>query len=365
LTLIRPHHGGNLSWAAALADCLPQDILDFSASINPLGPPQSVLTAINAHLGQLQSYPDPDAMLLRQQLSTLHHLPLDWIMVGNGAAELLTWACRSLSLLTQTHLFTPAFGDYWRALQAFQAKAYGHPIVLEAQSQKTVGKSCLESLAAAVHDSAHEPVGLLLNNPHNPTGQVFHRTDIQPLLKHFRLVIADEAFMEFLPSETDYSLCTELFHASNLVIVRSLTKFYSIPGLRLGYALGHPEVLQQWQAWRDPWSVNTLAIAAGAAALQDQEFQQKTYSWLASAMPQLHQGLSQLPGLTVFSGAVNFVLVRYDGSVAKLQENLLKHHRILIRDCLSFPELGDHYFRVAVRTTAENAKLLNALQKTL
>jgi histidinol-phosphate/aromatic aminotransferase/cobyric acid decarboxylase-like protein len=150
-----------------------------------------------------------------------------------------------------------------------------------------------------------------------------------------------------------------------VVVLRSLTKFYSIPGLRLGYAIGHPDLLRQWQSWRDPWSVNALAIAAGVAALQDTVFQQQTYDWLAAAVPQLREGLAKLPGLEVISGAVNFVLVRCNVSVTQLQEHLLKQHKILIRDCVSFPELGDRYFRVAVRTIAENERLLAALSEAL
>lgn len=362
---IPPQHGGNLSWAAALAGCPPQSILDFSASINPLGPPPSVLRAIKDHLGDLQSYPDPNATVLRQQLSELHQLPCDWIWVGNGAAEVLTWACRSLSHFAQTHLLTPAFGDYRRALRAFHAEVYPHPAGSQEIIDGITAQTWLTALNQAIARSAPKPMGLLLNTPHNPTGQVLTKLDLQPLLDAFQLVVVDEAFIDFLPSVRDDSFCTDLEQHPNLVIVRSLTKFYSIPGLRLGYALGHPDILQQWQAWRDPWSVNTLAIAAGVAALQDREFQTQSHLWLATAAPQLRKGLAALPGLTVCPGHVNFVLVRCDYPVLPLQEVLLKRHRILIRDCTSFPELGDHYFRVAVRTEAENNKLLQALAETL
>jgi L-threonine-O-3-phosphate decarboxylase len=366
LTSVRPQHGGNLSWAAALAGCPPRSILDFSANINPLGPPQSILRAIEAHLEDLRSYPDPGTTVLRQRLSQRHELPPDWIWVGNGAAEVLTWACRSLSNSAQTHLFTPAFSDYWRALRAFDANICPHLASPEEIVSGLAPQTWLASLAATVtHPSVSEPMGLLLNTPHNPTGQVLAKADLQPLLDAFQLVVVDEAFIDFLPSAKEDSLCTELEQHPNLVIVRSLTKFYSIPGLRLGYALGHPDILQQWQVWRDPWSVNTLAIAAGVAALQDSDFSAQTQHWLATAAPQLRKGLAALPGLTVCPGSVNFVLVRCDYPVLPFQETLLKRHHILIRDCTSFPELGNHYFRVAVRTEAENERLLQGLAETL
>jgi L-threonine-O-3-phosphate decarboxylase len=361
LSLARPHHGGNLVWAAALAGCRPQEILDFSASINPLGPPSSVISAITQHLGEIQAYPDPTATKLREHLSWLHQVPLDWVMVGNGAAELLTWACRSLSECAQVHLITPAFGDYWRALNAFDARVYAHSAMALTQgSDNAMGLSDLVTLAQGSPNT-----GLLLNNPHNPIGQVFQKAEVLKLAQRFSQVVIDEAFMDFLPSQDQHSLICEVVNYPNIVVLRSLTKFYSIPGLRLGYAIGQPTRLQQWQAWRDPWSVNALAIAAGVAAIQDESFQAQTYRWLAQAMPQLREGLASLPGLEVIQGAVNFVLVRCDASVMQLQEYLLKHHKILIRDCVSFPGLGDRYFRVAVRTMDENDRLLAALADAL
>jgi histidinol-phosphate/aromatic aminotransferase/cobyric acid decarboxylase-like protein len=180
-------------------------------------------------------------------------------------------------------------------------------------------------------------------------------------LKYFALVVVDEAFMDFLPPGGDESLIDWCQEFSNLVVVRSLTKFYSLPGLRLGYAIAAPDRLQRWQQWRDPWSVNVLAAEVGAAVLQDTNFQQQTWNWLAIAKPKLFTGLANLPGLQPLSGAVNFLLVASEHSVTWLQAELLKRHQILIRDCLSFAELGDRYFRVAVRTEAENQRLLDGL----
>lgn len=360
MALPRPHHGGNLAWAAALAGCHPHEILDFSASINPLGPPASVLEAIATHLKDIQAYPDPNATELRAQLSRFHQVPMDWVMVGNGAAELLTWACRSLSEMAEVHVLTPAFGDYWRGLKAFDAAVCTHSVMdLGSQSDRDFALSDLPLPKNGL------TAGLLLNNPHNPTGQLFQKSEVLKLTGRFSRIVIDEAFMDFLPSGDRHSFIPEIANHPAVVVLRSLTKFYSIPGLRLGYAIGHPELLRQWQAWRDPWSVNALAIAAGVAAVQDEWFQAQTYAWLAEAVPQLREGLAQLPGLEVIPGAVNFVLVRCETSVMKLQESVLKQHKILIRDCVSFPELGDRYFRVAVRTITENKRLLMALAEAL
>lgn len=362
----RPVHGGNLAWAAALAGCSPSVILDFSASINPLGPPQSASNAIQANLETLKAYPDPDYHQLRAALGQLHQLPAEWILPGNGSAELLTWAGRELSTLAITYLVTPAFGDYWRVLRAFDAKVLECPIdfrfgILDfgliIENQK------LSSIAA--RSTIQNPRGVLLNNPHNPTGQLFLRETILPYLEQFALVVVDEAFMDFLPPDQQQSLIPLVQDYPNLVILRSLTKFYSLPGLRLGYAVTHPDRLQRWQLWRDPWPVNALAAAAGIAVVQDIDFQQQTWNWLASAKPQLFEGLGKLPGLVPGSSAANFLLVESKQPSSQVQEKLLKHSQILIRDCLSFPELGDRYFRVAVRSEADNQRLLNGLAAIL
>jgi histidinol-phosphate/aromatic aminotransferase/cobyric acid decarboxylase-like protein len=131
--------------------------------------------------------------------------------------------------------------------------------------------------------------------------------------------------------------------------------------LRLGYCIAHPDRLQRWQKWRDPWPVNVLAEAAAIAVLQDSEFQAQTWAWLPKARSQLFAGLSELPGFHPYPSAANFLLVRCEASCSQLQEKLLKQKGIFIRDCLSFPELGDSYFRVAVRSEEDNRRLLAGL----
>ncbi len=370
----RPKHGGNLIWAASLAGCSPTAILDFSASINPLGPPQSALNAIQTALADLRAYPDPNYGELRQALSQISvSLDPDWILPGNGAAELLTWAGRELAQYSATCLLTPAFSDYQRALQSFGARVVGCPFFRRQQSGNWDGgrsQDTPHSLKGWFEEClppelTSESVGLLLNNPHNPTGQMFSRQMILPLLDQFALVVIDEAFMEFLPPPEQQSLVDQVSQFENLVIVRSLTKFYSLPGLRLGYAIAHPDRLRRWQQWRDPWSVNSLAAAVGVAVVGDRIFEQHTWDWLNVARTQLFNGLGTLTGLHPCPSAANFLLVYSEGSVLTLQTALLQHHQILIRDCLSFPSLGDRYFRVAVRTEAENQRLIEALADVL
>jgi L-threonine-O-3-phosphate decarboxylase len=383
--LTRPVHGGNLAWAATLAGCPAAAILDFSASISPLGPPQSALDAIRSHLSSLTAYPDPDYGELRAALGEALNVDPDWILPGNGSAELLTWAAWDLSKLEATYLVTPAFGDYWRALKAFGAKVLECPLGLKSLDAEPGNGLVTDDLSVSSRSSFVSPSlrlpiplvldagfpvldadrGLLLNNPHNPTGLLFGKQGIRPYLEHLGLVVVDEAFMDFLPPAQQESSIAAVEEFPNLVILRSLTKFYSLPGLRLGCAIAHPDRLRRWQLQRDPWPVNALAAAAAAAVVRDTVFERQTWDWLPMARQELFEGLANLPGLRPFPGAANFLLVESSMSVSRMQQSLLEQHRILIRDCLSFPELGDRFFRVAVRDRADNLRLIAGLKEVI
>ena len=371
----RPLHGGNLNWAATIAGCPVSTLTDFSASINPLGTPQSAIAAIIDNVSKLRAYPDPEYPVLRSHLAKHHQIEPEFILPGNGSAELLTWAGRELAQQNFTYLITPAFSDYQRALNTFNAKIISCPLDLPISPSPHYARRYPPHLP--ISPSPHLPIspspylpipqspspqsGLLLNNPHNPTGKLWTKQEILPYLERFSLVVVDEAFMDFLTPSESQSLIPVVKEYPNLVILRSLTKFYSMPGLRIGYAIAHPERLQKWQKWRDPWSVNALAAAATIAAIQDTEFQQQTWNWLKPARSRLYNQLEAIPGLHPLEGAANYLLVKTDVSATKLQEKLLKNHQIVIRDCISFPELGDRYFRIAVRLPKENDRLVRAI----
>ncbi|MGK7933923.1 MAG: threonine-phosphate decarboxylase CobD [Microcystaceae cyanobacterium] len=353
---LRPRHGGNLNWAATLAGCPPSSIIDFSASLNPLAPPNWVKTEIQANLESLTTYPNPDYGSLRVALAQWHQLSPDWILPGNGAAELLTWAAWELSQVPVTYLLTPAFGDYQRALRTFGAKVQFCPLRYSPDDLMCQG----EDLFSEAKDR-----GIIINNPHNPTGKQFSVAQLLQILDRFALVVVDEAFMDFLPPEQQSSLIKEIERYPNLVILRSLTKFYRIPGLRLGYAISHPDRLKKWQSLRDPWSVNSLAAKIGEKIPQDTTFPQQVWDWLLPTREKFYQGFVSLQGLIPYRSVANFLLVKTEVSSVVLQERLLKESQILIRDCLSFAQLGDRFFRVAVRTKEDNQRLLTALAKIL
>jgi L-threonine-O-3-phosphate decarboxylase len=372
----QPRHGGNWAWGAAIAGCSPQEILDFSASLNPLGPPQSVLQALTQALSAadpvvISRYPDPDYRDLRICLANHWAVDPEWIFVGNGAAELLTWAARDAQG-REVWLPQPAFGEYARALRAAGATIKPLPFF---PGQGSAGFTLLQEPLPVAGKGNRV---LWLNNPHNPTGWLIPQQDILPLLPQFDRVVVDEAFMDFLPGEPTLSLNSSpsamprsqtliphLAAHPNTIVIRSLTKFFTLPGLRIGFAVGHPDHWQRWRQWRDPWSVNGLAGVAVAAALADEDFRRRTLAWLPVAREHLLRGLQALPGWDPWPGQANFVLVRCPGSAVQIQEKLLRQHRILVRDCLSFPELGDRYLRIGLRTLPEQEQLLSACREIL
>ena len=350
----RPVHGGNLFWAAYQVGCPTSSILDFSASINPIGPPQSVLNAVQTLLQNINHYPDPNYTELREVLAQYHQLSPEWILIGNGVAELLTWAGRELAQKEIVYIFKPFFHDYLRALKTFQANVKSLDFLWHQDNP-----------IATLNDFQGEKSGVIINNPHNPTGKLLKKEFFIHLLEELSLVVVDEAFMDFIDPFQQESLVSWVSKYSNLIILRSLTKFYSIPGLRLGYAISHPDRLKKWQTWRDPWCVNYLAVVAGIAAINDEEFTNSTRQWLLFNREKLFQGLSKIKGLNPISSSVNFFLVGTLMESSKLQQKLLQKYHILIRDCSNFDELGDKYFRVAVREHQDNKKLLDALAEVL
>lgn len=342
----RPTHGGNIDWALSLINNEASTVIDFSASINPLGTPEGAIASLREGIAQLHHYPNPDYPQFRSSIANHHNLDLKYVLPSNGAAELLTWIAWECHNLKGVLLPSPCFADYKRALNTFRVNFDFYD---------------LNALERGINRPQTSHWALLINNPHNPTGKLWNRDFLIPYLEQFALVIIDEAFMDFLPPHQQESLINFVTDHDNLIILRSLTKFYALPGLRIGYGVSSPERIKQWQQWRDPWTVNTLAAIAASACLEDKAFQEKTWQWLPPTREALSQGLNKIEGLTPLPSQANFILVKTTIPSSQLQLELLKREQILIRDCLSFPELGDEYFRVAVKTEVENQKLVQGL----
>ncbi|WP_010305364.1 aminotransferase class I/II-fold pyridoxal phosphate-dependent enzyme [Synechococcus sp. CB0101] len=360
-------HGGNREALARRLGCRPDQLLDASASLVPFGPPawlrRHVVRAL--HNEALTSYPDREQWALREAIAKSHGIQPQQVLPGNGAAELFTWIARDAAAVGINWLPAPGFADYRRALATWDACCCAQPLPLRWPADGPQPWPELSLPAEGV---------LWLTNPHNPTGQLWSRASLEPLLRRFALVVVDEAFLPLVPRGEQQSLVPWLDQHRNLVVIRSLTKVLSIPGLRLGYALGDPERLQRWHQWRDPWPVNGLAAAAGLAWFEvprrAEQWQRRVQRWVTREGAWLQRELGALPGVTPMPSAANYLLIRgeRDGqplSLQLLREALETRHRILLRDCRSFEGLDDSWLRIGYQSRRGNRRIIHAMRQEL
>ncbi len=351
-------HGGTVHAVARLLGVPTGELLDFSASINPLGPPPGVRQAVMTAFDQVVHYPDPEATELRQALALRHALPPENLRVANGSTELIHLLPRLLPG-RRALIVAPPFSEYAAALEGGGWEVQYFLLAPEDGFELSLTK--LEERLADGFDL------FVLANPGNPTGALVPPakvTHVLELCRRFKTVpVVDEAFMDFCPEESAIPL---LLEGGEGIILRSLTKFFALPGLRLGYAVGATGIIRRLGELIPPWSVGTLAQAAGVAALADEEYRLRTLHLIAGERAFLASSLTTLPGVHPYPSAANYLLVRITSGAcaAPLQEKLL-HQGILIRDCGNFPALSPDFFRVAVRSREENQRLLAALAEAM
>jgi len=355
-------HGGNIYELSQRAGCSPDDILDFSASINPLGPPPGLAQILGGCLHRLESYPDIHNRLLTEAISKFHDIDPECIAVANGSTELIYWLPRALGV-HKALVALPTFGEYARAFELHGTRLQKLFSTREDRFQPRV-----EHLEAALREDAFDAV--LLTHPASPSGSLLGGEAVGWIVENSAnfgrlLFVIDEVFIDFCEQA---SLKRFLNRSPNLVLIRSFTKFYGLPGLRIGYLLAPPPIAAQVRNHLPPWSVNTLAQATGAWCLAQEDYRRKTLDLIAQERRRLAGELSAIPGLHVFPAQANYLLVRMDGELkpaSRLKRDIFERHRILIRDCGSFEGLDDWYFRAAVRMPDQNDRLIAALQHAL
>jgi threonine-phosphate decarboxylase len=350
-------HGGDLLTAEETYGRPRDQFLDYSSNMNPLGPPDVVRQILSESWRDIVKYPDPAVRELRGKLSQKYGIGPESILVGNGAAELIDLIIRVLKP-GNTGLARPSFSEYEEAVHKTGGSLTNIP--LYAQHQFELQWSDVEASLSAVDL-------YFLGHPNNPTGKMLPRHVLNWLLQSQRKVILDEAFMDFVPQEEEYSMLKLASTSHDLIVIRSMTKFYSIPGIRLGFIVAHPDLIEQLRQQQVQWSVNYLAQRIGTAVLDDDVFEQSTREWLHVEKPWLTDQLEQL-GLEVVQSDVNFLLFSFSessGITVKQAQQAMGRQGILIRDASLFEGLNERYCRVAIRLRADNLKLVQALQSTL
>ena len=367
-----PIHGGNRSAEARRLGLRPDQLLDASASLVPFGPPWRLRAQLLRQLLRgptLRDYPDRGYRDLRHGLAALHGLDPEQVLPGNGAAELFTWAARDAAACGPSLLPAPGFADYARALHCWDGAIQSMPLPLDWQEAgPTAWPPAVELQKPGASPTGTAPV-LWITNPHNPTGQLWSRASLEPLLRRHPLVIVDEAFLPLTPGGEAQSLIPLLAAHPNLVVIRSLTKLLAVAGLRLGYALGDPARLARWSRWRDPWPVNGLAAGLSVSLLHDRRWLERVQGWVEREGAWLRGRLGERGGLKVLPSATSYVLLRgyrQDGrprSLEPLRQALAERHHILLRDCRSFEGLDESWLRLSLQTRRGHRRLLRALQR--
>ncbi|WP_281885245.1 cobyric acid synthase [Paenibacillus sp. YYML68] len=360
MKLERYGHGGDLRTAAELYGAPEGGFLDFSSNMNPFGPPAAVRLVMAESWSELVHYPDPAVRELTQRLAQKHGVDAACILVGNGAAELIELAVRVLRPQNAA-VARPSFVEYEDALR--KAGSCIHDIALEASDGFQLKLERLER-TAAVCDL------VFLGHPNNPTGQLLPRAVLDwcralPEERTAKAVI-DEAFLDFVPEEEQLSLARAASSKRNLIVIRSMTKFYAIPGIRLGYAVAHPDVIRGLKQLQVPWSVNAVAQRIGCAVLDDADYASQALAWLPEARRSLVEGLRQL-GLCVYDSDVNFVLfsTRPLGLPVRALQEEMGRRGVLIRDASTFAGLDETYGRLAVKREQEHAVLLRTMAEAI
>ena len=348
-------HGGDLYGAARQSGRAEGELLDFSANINPLGLQPAVRRAMLESIEQTKQYPDPLCRALVQAIAGREGLSPGQILCGSGGADLIyrfAYARRPGKAL----LPAPTFAEYEEALRQAGTELVFH----ELGGDKQVDESFVEALEPGVE-------AVFLCNPNNPTGLLTPRSLILRLLERARkgksLVFLDECFLDFVEGEEEFTLKGYLKEFPNLVILKSFTKMYAIPGLRLGYVLSdNRELLQAMRQSGQPWAVGGMAQAAGIAALLDLEFPARTRREVAREREFLQEELLKL-GLFVYEGRANYLCFQAPGETG-LYEKLLREG-VILRRCANYRGLDAEHYRAAVRSREENERFLQALERAL
>ncbi len=340
---------------AAAANLPAEEILDFSANINPLGPPVWLRPVISSAVSDIVHYPDPECTRLVKAASDYFGVSEEEILAGNGSTELLYLIPR-VCRVKKAVIPVPAYADY--AVAAGLAGLAVEKILLKEADGFVTDLRLLERSLGG-----NELV--FIGQPNNPTGLLCDAEQLRTLAKRCpgTFFVVDEAFAGFI--EGVDSLTRR--RPPNVIVLCSLTKFFAVPGLRLGCAIGEPGVIGEMRSTIPPWSVNTLSQAVGEAALRDGLYAVETRKYVRKMREELAEKLKAIPGLTVYPGEANFLLVRIDsGSTdARQMARRLLRRGIAVRVCDNFDGLDRRFFRVAVRTEDENDRLCDAIRSAL
>lgn len=328
-------------------------VLDFSANINPLGTPEGVIRAARESMARIAQYPDVRKEALIEALSVYEHVPEEWLICGNGAAELI-FALGQALRPKKALLLAPTFAEYGRVLSGIGCEI--RPFFLQDETGFFVGSEIKKVLT--------EDLDLVfLCNPNNPTGLLMDPKLLREVVSLCRekkiWLVVDECFLDFVPQPEFHTLKELCGEYKNLFLLKAFTKRYAMAGLRLGYGISaNQRLLDQMEEQMQPWNVSLPAQEAGVAALKENAYLEKSRTLIEWEKQYLKKELVRC-GCRVYDSQANYIFFQ---STPDLYEKLLKEG-IMIRDCSNYPGLMPGYYRIAVRLHEENERLIKAIEK--
>ncbi len=378
-------HGGNIY--KIFREKNIKEILDYSSNINPYGIPESLKKRITENLEILERYPDPDYVELRQKLSNLNKVNLSDIILGNGATEIIFLFMKVINP-KKILIVSPTFGEYERAVKATEISGDTVDLSCSNGDNKNIEnkKIEIEYFELKESDDFKLNIGNLKNelenkydlliicNPNNPTGKFLKLAQTEEILKECNKydtkLFIDEAFIEFLADGMKESIINTEENKKNLFVTRAFTKFFAIPGLRLGYGMYFDKELEKKiSEKKEPWSVNNFAEMAGLTVLDDAEYIEKTLKWIAEEKKYMYEKLNEISGIKVYETEVNFITGKIDeklfseGLNVKILREKMLEQGILIRDASNFKFLDERFFRLAIKDRASNERVIEAMKE--
>ena len=346
-------HGGNIYKFQREGK---SSILDYSSNINPLGVPQKFIDIAKENFDKLTNYPDPYYIELREKIGEHNSVTKENIIVGNGATEILFLYMRAVKP-KKVLVLAPCFAEYERAL-----KSVGAQIEYFELKEKNNFYPDIQTLKKKLEGQHYDL--FLFCNPNNPTGQLIKFDDVKDLVaickKQDMKIFIDEAFIEFVENWKEKTAA--LLKNKDVFIMRAFTKFFAIPGLRLGYGISFDEeLMNKLQAEKEPWSVNAFANLAGLVMLDDKDYIKKSEKWVAEEKKFLYKELSKNKNLKVYKSECNFLLIKLLTTTSQEIQTKLLEKNILVRDASNFQFLDESYIRVAVKDREKNLKLIESL----
>ena len=348
-------HGGDVYGISEEFGIPVEECLDFSANINPLGIPAAVKAAMENAISQSVHYPDPECKKLTRAIGEHLHVEPETILCGNGGADILyriVYAAKPKKAVIPV----PTFLAYEEAL-----RQVGTEISYYHMDERMEVGSDISGMITEETDI------LFLCTPNNPTGLLISGEVLKAVMKRAMdtgtRVVLDECFMDFVVEERRRSMVGDTAKFPGLVIVKSFTKLYGIPGIRLGYAVcSDVSFLQKMREAGQTWPVNSVAMAAGLAALEEDGFARDTVEYVRREREWLAGELKSL-GLSVYDGQADYLFFRAPGH-ENLYETLLAD-KIVIRRCCNYVSLTAEHYRIAVKRHEENERLVNCLRKIM